>query len=179
MEPDGKNLRVIFWCAGLAIVMLGLSFASVPLYDWFCRVTGFGGQPQIVNSIPQREVLDEMVEVRFDASLAEDMPWEFSPPEERTVQVRLGETTQIFYEAYNPTDKVVSGQASFNVYPYSAGPYFSKIECFCFQLQTLQPGERVQMPVVFFVDGEMLDDDEARQVQAITLSYTFYVVEDE
>ncbi len=175
-EPPKKSpkpLRTAFLCFGLAAWMLVLAFLSVPLYQWFCQVTGFGGVTQIATS-GNGPILEETMEVRFDASLAEDMPWEFAPVD-RKVEVRIGETITIFYEAYNPTDAPTAGQATFNVYPYSMGSYFSKIECFCFQKQVLEAGERVQMPVTFFIDADMMTDEDAQAVRAVTLSYTFHV----
>ena len=156
----------------LVSAMLALSFASVPLYDWFCRVTGYGGTTQSATSAPEK-TLDQTIKVRFDGSLTDNMPWEFKPVV-RTMELKIGETGLAFYEAYNPTDRPIAGTATFNVFPFSAGSYFSKIDCFCFELQVLEPGETVQMPVTFFVDPEMLEDPEAKYVTAITLSYTFY-----
>ncbi|MHA6266391.1 cytochrome c oxidase assembly protein [Aliiroseovarius sp. CAU 1755] len=157
---------------GVVILMGSLSWAAVPFYDWFCRVTGFGG----VTSVAARGsdvVLDQKVLVRFDASKERGMPWEFKPMQHE-MEIRLGETGLAFYEAYNPTDRPVAGTASYNVAPFSAGGYFTKIDCFCFEQQVLQPGERVTMPVTFYVDPEILDDREAQYVKAITLSYTFH-----
>ena len=167
--------KTLVYAIALPVVMLGLSFAAVPFYDWFCRVTGFGGVTQTA-SAPSDVILDKEVSVRFDASLESGMPWEFKPVE-RVMKVKLGETGLAFYEAHNPTDQVITGTASFNVYPYSAGYYFNKIACFCFEEQTLQPGETVQMPVTFYVDPEILEDKEAKFVESITLSYTFHVTD--
>jgi len=152
--------------------MGALSFAAVPLYDWFCRVTGYGGETSVASTTPD-EILDQTIKVRFDASLERDMPWEFRPLQ-REMELRIGETGLAFYEAYNPTDRPVAGTASYNVAPFSAGYYFSKIACFCFELQVLQPGERVQMPVTFFVDPGIVEDREAKFAHTITLSYTFH-----
>ena len=152
--------------------MAGLAWAAVPLYDLFCRVTGFGGTTQVATEGSDR-VLERMVTVRFDASTARDMPWEFRPARP-AIQIRIGETALAFYEAYNPTDRVIAGTASYNVSPPSVGGYFTKIDCFCFTEQVLQPGERVTMPVTFYVDPEMVDDAETAGVTTITLSYTFF-----
>jgi cytochrome c oxidase assembly protein subunit 11 len=165
------NLRTLGALCGVAAFMVGLSFAAVPLYDWFCRVTGFAGTTQVAQAAPAA-ALERTVKVRFDASTL-NMPWEFRP-EQRQMTVRLGEQGLAFYHARNPTDRPITGTASFNVAPYSAGAYFAKIECFCFVEQTLQPGESVQMPVTFFVDPAILDDPEASRVPVITLSYTFH-----
>ncbi|MEM9145057.1 MAG: cytochrome c oxidase assembly protein [Pseudomonadota bacterium] len=160
---------------GIAFGMLGMAYAAVPLYDWFCRVTGFGGTP-IERSEAASEILDRTITVRFDASLTRGMPWEFRPVE-TTAEIRIGETGLAFYEAYNPTNQPVSGSASFNVAPFSMGSYFVKIDCFCFQEQTLQPGERVLMPVTYYVDPEMVEDRETVGLAAVTLSYTFHEIE--
>lgn len=170
-----KSSKTAIKLAVLVCVMLGLSFAAVPFYDWFCRVTGFAGTPQVAVSAPD-EILEQTIRIRFDASVAPDMPWEFKP-EKRVMEVRIGESALAFYEAYNPTDRVVSGTASYNVTPDAAGGYFAKIECFCFTEQTLQPKERVSMPVSFFVDPEIVRDREGKFVKEITLSYTFYETE--
>jgi cytochrome c oxidase assembly protein subunit 11 len=146
--------------------------AAVPFYDWFCRVTGFGGTTSVADAAPDT-ILEQTVVVKFDASLERGMPWQFRPVQ-REMTVRIGENALAFYEAYNPTDRVVAGTASYNVTPDAAGGYFSKIACFCFTEQVLQPGERVEMPVSFFVDPEMVKDPEGQFVKEITLSYTFY-----
>jgi cytochrome c oxidase assembly protein subunit 11 len=161
--------------AGVAVVMVSLSFAAVPFYDWFCRTTGFGGTTGVAERAPDR-ILDQTIRVRFDASLEAGMPWEFKPVQ-REMTLRIGETGLAFYEAYNPTDRAVAGTASYNVTPDAAGGYFDKIACFCFEMQVLQPGERVQMPVTFFVDPALVEDDEGRFVKEITLSYTFHETE--
>jgi cytochrome c oxidase assembly protein subunit 11 len=155
--------------------MGGLAWASVPFYDWFCRVTGFGGTTAQAD-VGSDTVLDEIVTVRFDASLERGMPWTFTPVE-REMEIRVGETGLAFYEAHNPTDTPVAGSASYNVYPYEAGGFFTKIDCFCFEQQVLQPGETVLMPVSFFVDPEMVTDRDAKFVKRITLSYTFYEID--
>lgn len=157
---------------GVVAFMGSLGWASVPLYDLFCRVTGFGGTPGVAEA-GSDAVLDETILVKFDASLARDMPWEFKPTVYE-MEIKIGETGLAFYEAHNPTDKPVAGTASFNVAPYSTGGYFTKIDCFCFEMQVLQPGQTVQMPVTFYVDPEIVDDPEARFAQHITLSYTFH-----
>jgi cytochrome c oxidase assembly protein subunit 11 len=157
------------------VVMGGLAWASVPFYDWCCRVTGFGGVPQQVTA-GSDDILDQTVKVRFDGTLNSNMAWEFKPVV-REMEVRIGETALAFYEAYNPTNRPIAGQASYNVTPYTAGAFFDKIECFCFQEQVLAPGERVQMPVSFFVDPEIVNDRDGRYVHTITLSYTFYEID--
>jgi cytochrome c oxidase assembly protein subunit 11 len=155
--------------------MVSLSFAAVPFYDWFCRVTGYGGTTGVADA-PSDVILDRTIKVRFDASVERGMPWEFTPVE-REMTLRIGETGLAFYEAYNPTDRVVAGTASYNVTPDSAGAHFEKIACFCFEMQVLQPGERVQMPVTFYVDPAIVTGRDSRYVKEITLSYTFHQTE--
>ncbi len=167
--------KTVAQLVGVVVLMGGLAWAAVPFYNWFCRVTGYGGTTGVAEKAPD-DILDQVVTVRFDASKAKGMPWEFNPVE-REMKIRIGETGLAFYEAYNPTDKPVAGQASYNVAPYSAGGYFQKIACFCFDEQVLEPGERVEMPVTFFVDPELIEDPEAKYVHTITLSYTFYEID--
>lgn len=174
MRQD-KNTRTLKRLVGVAAFMLASSFAAVPAYNLFCRVTGFGGTPSVADA-GSDVILDRTVKVRFDASLERGMPWQFTPVA-KTMTLRIGETGLAFYEAYNPTDKAVAGSASFNVYPYEAGGYFTKIDCFCFTLQVLEPGERVLMPVTFYVDPEMVDDPDSGHIKTITLSYTFHVTD--
>ena len=167
--------RTAAQAATVVVVMGALAWASVPFYDWFCRVTGFGGTTLVAETAPE-DILDQTVTVRFDASKARDFPWEFKAVEHE-MELRIGETGLAFYEAYNPTDRPVAGSASYNVAPYEAGGFFVKIACFCFEEQVLQPGERVMMPVTFFVDPEMVTDRDAKYVHSITLSYTFYEID--
>jgi cytochrome c oxidase assembly protein subunit 11 len=164
--------RTALKLVGVAVTMGALSFAAVPFYDWFCRVTGFAGTTSVAEAAPDR-ILEQTVKVRFDATLSAGMPWEFRPVV-REMEVRIGENALAFYEAYNPTNRPVAGTATFNVTPDQAGGHFSKIACFCFTEQVLQPGERVEMPVSFFVDPAIVEDPEGRFVKEITLSYTFY-----
>jgi cytochrome c oxidase assembly protein subunit 11 len=156
----------------VAALMLSLSFAAVPFYDWFCRVTGYGGTTGVAEVAPD-VILDETIKIRFDASREAGMPWEFKA-QQVEMTLRIGENGLAFYEAYNPTDKPVAGTASYNVMPDQAGLYFIKIQCFCFTEQILQPGERIVMPVSFFVDPAIMDHEEASQIEEITLSYTFH-----
>ncbi|MBL9046761.1 MAG: cytochrome c oxidase assembly protein [Tabrizicola sp.] len=166
------NNRTLAQLVAVVATMASLSFAAVPFYDWFCRVTGFGGTTSVAEAGSEL-ILDQTVRVRFDASLEQGMPWTFKPVVP-SVDIRIGETVLAFYEAHNPTDRVVAGTASFNVFPYAAGGYFTKIECFCFTEQVLQPGETVQMPVTFYVDPAMVSDPEGQFVHEIVLSYTFH-----
>ncbi|MFW2587770.1 cytochrome c oxidase assembly protein [Sagittula sp. SSi028] len=174
MAIDPK-MKTLAQTVGVVVTMGALAWASVPFYDWFCRVTGFGGTPSIADASGS-EILDRTITVKFDASRERGMPWEFKPAQTE-MTVRIGEEGLAFYEAYNPTDRPVAGQAAYNVAPYQAGAYFNKIECFCFTEQVLQPGERVQMPVSFFVDPEIVEDSDAKYAKHITLSYTFYEID--
>lgn len=170
-----RNRRLGLGLAAVAGLMAGASFAAVPFYDWFCRVTGYGGTTATAEG-PRDGIVERSIEIRFDANTAPDMPWEFRPLR-RTMRIRLGQTGIAEFEAYNPTDRSVAGSASYNVAPYAAGGYFTKIACFCFEMQVLGPGERVAMPVSFFVDPAMLEDAEARHLTAVTLSYTMHRAE--
>ena len=160
---------------GVIVGMGALAWAAVPLYDMFCRVTGFGGTTQTAEMGSDR-VLDREITVRFDASTVRGMPWQFRPAQTQ-MKLKVGETGLAFYEAYNPTDRAIAGSATYNVAPFSVGGYFTKIDCFCFTEQVLQPGERVQMPVTFYVDPEIVEDAETKGVGTITLSYTFFETE--
>ncbi len=157
---------------GVVLFMFGMGWAAVPLYDLFCRVTGYGGTTNTA-AAASGVVLDQTMRVRFDASVVRDFDWHFRPVE-RTSEIRLGEVGLAFYEAHNPTDQPIAGSASYNVTPYEAGRFFTKIDCFCFELQVLQPGETVLMPVTYFVDPDILNDREARDLHTVTLSYTFH-----
>ncbi len=175
MTTTGRRRRNSTTAAVLALVvadMAGLVYASVPLYQLFCQVTGYGGTTRIAATAPEA-VAERVVTVRFNADVAGGMPWRFAPLE-REMRVRVGEVALARYEAENLSDAAVVGSATFNVTPHQMGPYFSKIACFCFTRQTLAPGERVEMPVTFFVDPAMLSDPNVADVTTITLSYTFF-----
>ena len=177
-EPPAQpraNGRVALGLVGLVALMGAAAWGAVPFYNWFCRVTGYGGETNVATKASDR-ILDRTIKVRFDASKERGMPWEFRPVQNE-MTLRIGETGLAFYEAYNPTDRVIAGTASYNVSPFDAGYYFNKIACFCFNQQILQPGERVQMPVTFYVDPEIVDDPEASHIKVITLSYTFHETE--
>ena len=156
----------------VVLFMGAMGWAAVPLYDLFCRVTGYGGTTN-TDSASSGVVLDQSMRIRFDASVARDFPWSFKPVD-RVSEIKIGEVGLAFYEAYNPTDEPIAGTASYNVSPYEAGRFFTKIDCFCFELQVLQPGETVLMPVTYFVDPDILDDRDGRGTHTITLSYTFH-----
>jgi cytochrome c oxidase assembly protein subunit 11 len=167
------NARLASVFAGIVVGMVGLSYASVPLYRMFCQVTGYGGTTQRAEHAPE-EVGQRVVTVSFNADIAgTNLPWTFAP-EQRDVKVHVGEEKLIFYRAVNRGTTPVTGQATFNVTPAKAGIYFQKIQCFCFSEQTLQAGETADMPVSFFVDPEIAKDPNTRDVRNITLSYTFF-----
>ena len=157
---------------GLVAGMTGLAFASVPLYRLFCQTTGYGGVPQRAERGAD-EILDRTIRVRFDANVDRAVPWSFAPAE-RVVEVKIGETALVFFKAVNNSNVTIKGTAVFNVVPELAGRYFTKIECFCFKEQTLAAGASIQMPVTFFVDPKIVDDEDTKNISEITLSYTFY-----
>lgn len=167
--------KTVAQTVSVVVLMGGLAWASVPFYNWFCRVTGFGGVPGQVETASD-VILDQTIKIRFDGSINAGLAWEFKPVV-REMELRIGETGLAFYEAYNPTSKPIAGQASYNVTPYTAGVFFEKIDCFCFTEQVLAPGERVQMPVSFYVDPEIVKDRDGKFVHTITLSYTFYQID--
>ena len=174
---SARRLRVVaFSMAGIALGMVGVSYAAVPLYKIFCQVTGYGGTTQRAEQAPDT-ILDRKITVRFDANVGKGMTWKFQPVQ-RKLELKIGESALIFYKASNPTKTKLTGTASFNVSPQAAGSYFSKIECFCFTEQTLEAGEQVDMPVTFFIDPEIVNDPAARNIQEITLSYTFFPMKD-
>ncbi|HEY9056131.1 MAG TPA: cytochrome c oxidase assembly protein [Aurantimonas sp.] len=171
-----KGIVIAVSCAAFAVGMIGAAYASVPLYELFCQVTGYGGTTQRAETGSGR-VIDRTVIVRFDGNVATDLPWTFQP-NDRQVTVKLGETREVSYRVKNNSDKAVTGQATFNVTPNAAGVYFNKIACFCFDNQTLQPGEELDMPIVFYIDPDMLEADELKNAPGITLSYTFFKMDD-
>ena len=167
-----NNNRTLGILLGLVGCMVGLSFASVPLYRKFCQVTGFGGTTQIAVKAPGA-LADQWIWVRFNADVSPDLDWSFEP-EQREVKVHPGEQTLVAYRATNHADHAITGTATYNVTPSIAGLYFDKIQCFCFTQQTLEPGETAELPVTFFVDPDMDKDRRYDNVRTITLSYTFY-----
>ena len=158
---------------GLVAGMVGLAYASVPLYKLFCQVTGYGGTPKINVVAGPDAGSKAVIEVRFDANTNRDLPWKFKAAQSQ-MKVRLGEPNLAIYKARNLSRETVSGTAVFNVTPYKVAQYFSKIECFCFTEQTLKAGESADMPVQFFVDPAIFEDPDTKEVRAITLSYTFF-----
>lgn len=173
---QASHRRVATILVGVVAVMLGMAYASVPLYRIFCQVTGYGGTPQIAAAV-SHQVVDKKIVVRFDANTSRGLPWEFGP-RQHTIEVQLGENVVAHYSATNTSAAMTKGTASFNVTPDSAGAYFNKVQCFCFTEQTLKPGETADMPVMFFVDPAIMDDPDARKLSEITLSYTFYPIEE-
>ncbi len=177
---DNRNRNVGLTALAGALFMLGLGFASVPLYRMFCEATGFGGTTQRVGEAQAATIraLDKTVSIRFDANIERGMAWQFRPESNRD-KVQLGGRHMAIFLAKNLSDKPLTGRASFNVEPEQTGRYFNKIQCFCFTEQTLQPGQEVRMPVIYFVDPKMLNDPDARDVEEITLSYTFHPIADQ
>lgn len=174
-ELNQKNRRSGLMLAGIVAGMVGLSYASVPLYQLFCQVTGYGGTTQVSAAAPGAAASATIREVRFNGHVIPGLDWSFEPPKE-TFNVRPGQETTIYYTATNLADEPTTGTSSFNVTPNKIGPYFMKIECFCFIEQTLQPGESVKMPVVFYLDPEIDTDINTIETPEITLSYTFFPV---
>ncbi|MCL7409733.1 cytochrome c oxidase assembly protein [Marivivens donghaensis] len=166
--------RTVLQLVTVVVVMGALSWASVPFYSWFCKVTGFGGATNVVETASD-VILDREMKIRFDSSTDPSLPWSFKPVQ-REMTVKIGQTALAYYEATNTSNRPVAGQATYNVVPYEAGGFFDKIECFCFTEQVLQPGETVVMPVSFFVDPAIVDDRDAKYVHTITLSYTFFEI---
>ncbi|MSP87864.1 MAG: cytochrome c oxidase assembly protein [Alphaproteobacteria bacterium] len=172
MTALGRNGRTALVLSGVVAGMVGLSFASVPLYKLFCQVTGYGGTTQRAEQGADR-VIERMMTVRFNADTARDMPWIFRPSQ-RQIDVKVGENHLAYYRAENRTSQTITGTATFNVTPAKAGLYFSKIDCFCFTEQVLKPGESAELPVSFFVDPAINEDRNLDEVKTITLSYTFF-----
>lgn len=170
-----RDVKVAVACGVFAAVMVGASFAAVPLYDWFCRTTGFGGTTMIATSIPTAKPLDRTIAVRFDSNVSGGLPWKFTP-EQTEINVKIGEVLTVFYKVTNMSARETTAVASYNVAPLTAGGYFQKINCFCFTDQTLSPGETRDMPVAFYIDPELAKEAENDGLNTITLSYTFYPV---
>jgi len=169
------HFAVALVCTVIVAGMVGLSFAAVPLYRLYCQVTGYAGTTQRAEAASDK-VLDRTLTVRFDSNVASDLPWIFEP-EQRRLEVKIGENTLAFYKATNTSDHAVTGSAVFNVTPESAGMYFNKLQCFCFTEQRLEPGQSVDMAVSFYVDPAFVDDEDTKGLSELTLSYTFYPVE--
>ena len=170
-----RNTRTGLYALGFALLMLGMGYAAVPLYDLFCRVTGFGGTTMRISEAQAAEIklTDQTISVRFDGNVDRVLPWKFAP-EQTTQEVRIGQRKMAYYRSENLSTQPITGIASFNVEPELAGKYFTKVQCFCFNEQTLQPGQVVDMPVIYYVDPAILTDPETKDIEQITLSYTFH-----
>ena len=169
-----RDMIVAASCGVFVAAMVGMAYASVPLYDWFCRTTGFGGKPQIATSVPHG-TLGRSITVRFDANVLSGLPWRFEP-EQNSIQARIGDVVTVNYLVTNLAARETAGQAAYNVAPATTGAYFQKINCFCFTEQRLGPGEKREMPVVFYIDPALAKDAELDDLNTITLSYSFYAL---
>jgi cytochrome c oxidase assembly protein subunit 11 len=169
-----RDIIVAFICGGVVAGMVGMAYAAVPFYSWFCRTTGYGGTTQVSHKAPDH-ISDRKVTVRFDSNIAAGLPWKFEP-ERNTIDVKLGEVVTIYYKVTNEAARETWGQASYNVSPPTVGIYFDKINCFCFTEQHMNPGETRDMAVVFYVDPALAKDSEQDDLNTITLSYTFYAL---
>jgi cytochrome c oxidase assembly protein subunit 11 len=171
----GRDALVASICGFVVVLMVGASYAAVPFYNWFCRATGFNGTTQVATAAPSGAPLERMIAVRFDANVAGGLPWKFEP-EQTEIEVKIGQVVTVFYTVTNQSARTTSGQAAYNVAPLTVGTYFEKINCFCFTEQTMAPGEKREMPVVFYVDPAIVGDHDNDTLNSITLSYTFYPV---
>jgi cytochrome c oxidase assembly protein subunit 11 len=170
-----RDALVAAICGLVAVGMVGAAYAAVPFYNWFCRTTGYNGTTQVAKSAPSAKPLARTVAVRFDSNVAGGLPWKFEP-EKTEITVHIGEVTTVYYTVTNESARTTTGQAAYNVAPLTVGAYFQKINCFCFTEQRMGPGERREMPVVFYIDPALAKDSEHDQLNTITLSYTFYPV---
>jgi cytochrome c oxidase assembly protein subunit 11 len=173
----GRDAMVASICGFVVVLMVGASYAAVPFYNWFCRATGFNGTTQVATAAPSSAPLTRKIAVRFDSNVAPGLPWKFVP-EQTEIQVKIGEVVTVFFNVTNEAARTTSGQAAYNVAPLTVGRYFEKINCFCFTEQTMAPGEKREMPVVFYVDPSIMGDSDNDGLNTITLSYTFYPVRD-
>jgi cytochrome c oxidase assembly protein subunit 11 len=171
----GRDATVAALCGFVVVLMVGASYAAVPFYNWFCRTTGFNGTTQVATSAPSGAPLARKIAVRFDSNVAGGLPWKFEP-EQTEIEVKIGEVVTVFYTVTNQSARTTTGQAAYNVAPLTVGSYFEKINCFCFTEQTMAPGEKREMPVVFYVDPSIVKDSDNDGLNTITLSYTFYPV---
>jgi cytochrome c oxidase assembly protein subunit 11 len=170
-----RDAAVAAICGFVVVLMVGASYAAVPFYNWFCRATGFNGTTQVATSEPSAPPLTRKIAIRFDSNVAPGLPWKFEP-EQTEIEVRIGEVKTVFYKVTNQSARTTTGQAAYNVAPLTVGAYFEKINCFCFTEQTMAPGEKRDMPVVFYVDPSIVKDSDNDGLNTITLSYTFYPV---
>ena len=174
LKANRRDMIVAASCGVFVAAMVGMAYASVPLYDWFCRATGFGGKPQIATSAPPG-ALGRTITVRCDANVISGLPWRFEP-EQNAIEARIGDVVTVNYRVINLAARETVGQAAYNVAPSTTGAYFQKINCFCFTEQRLGPGEKREMPVVFYIDPALAKDSELDDLNTITLSYSFYAV---
>lgn len=168
-----RDATVAAVCGFVVALMVGASYAAVPFYNWFCRATGFNGTTQVATSVPSSAPLARTIAVRFDSNVAPGLPWKFEP-EQAEIEVKIGQVVTVYYTVTNQSARATVGQAAYNVAPLTVGAYFQKINCFCFTEQTMGPGERREMPVVFYVDPALVADRDNDGLNTITLSYTFY-----
>jgi cytochrome c oxidase assembly protein subunit 11 len=171
----GRDAMVAAICGFVVVLMVGASYAAVPFYNWFCRATGFNGTTQVATSAPSAAPLSRKITVRFDSNVAPGLPWKFEP-EQTKIELNIGQVVTVFYKVTNQSARTTTGQAAYNVAPLTVGAYFQKINCFCFTEQTMAPGEKREMPVVFYVDPSIVRDSDNDGLNSITLSYTFYPV---
>src|SRR6202163_1062482 len=174
----GRDATVAAICGFVVVLMVGASFAAVPFYNWFCRATGFNGTTQVATAGPASAPLARKIAVRFDSNVAGGLPWKFEP-EQTEIEIRIGEVVTVYYTVTNQSARTTIGQAAYNVAPLTVGSYFQKINCFCFTEQTMAPGEKREMPVVFYVDPALVADSDNDGLNTITLSYTFYPVREQ
>ena len=172
-----RDVIIAACCGAFVAMMVGAAYASVPLYNWFCKTTGFGGTTQVAERAPD-QVLGRELTIRFDSNVAPGLPWRFEP-EQNEIKVRIGEVATVHYKVINQAAREITAQAGYNVSPPQVGGYFNKINCFCFTQQTMKPGETREMAVVFYVDPEIVKDRDQNDLNTITLSYTFYRQRDE
>jgi cytochrome c oxidase assembly protein subunit 11 len=170
-----RDALVAAICGAVVVLMVGASYAAVPFYNWFCRATGFNGTTQVASSAPSGAPLARKIAVRFDSNVAPGLPWKFEP-EQTEIEVNIGQVVTVYYIVTNQSARATTGQAAYNVAPLTVGAYFQKINCFCFTEQTFAPGEKREMPVVFYVDPALVGDHDNDSLNTITLSYTFYPV---
>jgi cytochrome c oxidase assembly protein subunit 11 len=172
-----RDALVAALCGALVALMVGASYAAVPFYNWFCRATGFNGTTQVATSAPSAAPLARKIAVRFDSNVAPGLPWKFEP-EQTEIEINIGQVVTVYYNVTNQSARATTGQAAYNVAPLTVGAYFQKINCFCFTEQTMAPGEKREMPVVFYVDPALVGDPDNDGLNTVTLSYTFYPVRD-
>ena len=168
-----NNLKITFSLIFLVSFMFFLTFAAVPLYKLFCQVTGYGGTPKIVNVKDQINVSEKKIKIEFNSDVNKKLNWSFKP-EQRSIESKIGDSILAFYKAKNNGNKSITGIATYNILPFEAAKYFNKVDCFCFEDQTLEPGEEVVLPINFYIDPKILDDPSVKHLNSIVLSYTFF-----